>query len=129
MNTEKEVINYWLDASRQDFDSAKILFKNRKYHHSLFFCHLSIEKLLKATIVKNTKSAPPFMHDLVRLAERGKISITEEVRNELAEISAFNIEALYDDYKLSFYKKATRIFSEQYLKKTNKILKWLRKYI
>jgi HEPN domain-containing protein len=129
MNGNKEVVNYWLKASEQDFDTAKILFDNKKYHHSLFFCHLSVEKMLKSIIVKVSNQAPPLVHDLVRLAERAKLKIAPQLVNELAEISAFNIEARYDDYKLSFYKKADKPFAEKYLKKTKDILQWLKESI
>ncbi len=44
MKSVQEVVKYWLTASKEDFDSAEILFQNKKYHHALFFCHLSIEK-------------------------------------------------------------------------------------
>jgi AbiV family abortive infection protein len=127
MNSEREVIKYWLMASKEDFESAEILCQNKKYHHALFFCHLSIEKTLKAIIIKSTKTAPPLIHDLVRLAEKAALPLSESQKNELAEITTFNIAARYDDYKLSFRKKAKKQFSLKYLKKTKKVLQWLRK--
>jgi HEPN domain-containing protein len=90
---------------------------------------LSIEKYLKAIIVKNTHSAPPLVHDLVRLAEKANITLSAKLKNDLAEISTFNIKARYDDYKLSFYKKATEKITSKYVNKTKKILKWLNKYL
>lgn len=128
MKSEQEVVKYWLTASKEDFDSAEILFENKKYHHALFFCHLSIEKMLKAIIVKSTKTAPPLIHDLIRLAEKAKLPLSEAQINELAEITTFNIEARYDDYKLSFRKKAKMRFSLKYLEKTKEILQWLSKH-
>jgi len=125
---ENEIVKNWSDASKQDLETAEILFENEKYHHALFFCHLSIEKYLKAIIVKTTKKAPPLIHDLVRLAEKTDIKLTNKIKNELADISAFNIQARYDDYKLSFYKKANKRFTTKYLKITKEILIWLREY-
>ncbi len=129
IKSESEVIKYWLKASKEDFDTADILCKNKKYHHALFFCHLSIEKMLKAIIVKSTKTAPPLIHDLVRLAERAGLPLSELQKNELAEITTFNVEARYDDYKLSFRKKAKMQFSLKYLEKTMEILQWLSKHV
>ena len=129
MKSKREVIKYWLTGSKEDFDSAEILYKNKKYHHALFFCHLSIEKMLKAIIVKSTKTAPPLTHDLVRLAERAGVPLNELRKNELAEITTFNIEARYDDYKLSFRKKAKKQFSLKYLDKTKEMLQWLSKHV
>lgn len=129
MKSKREVIKYWLTGSKEDFDSAEILYKNKKYHHALFFCHLSIEKMLKAIIVKSTKIAPPLTHDLVRLAERAGVPLNELQKNELAEITTFSIEARYDDYKLSFRKKAKKQFSLKYLDKTKEMLQWLSKHV
>ncbi len=126
---EQKVIKYWLTTAEQDFETAELLCRKKKYHHALFFCHLSIEKMLKALVVKTTKNAPPLIHDLVRLAEKTKIPLTEQHKNELAELTTFNIEARYDDYKLSFYKKAKKHFSVKYFNKTRRLLKWLNKYI
>ncbi len=77
IKSESEVIKYWLKASKEDFDTADILCKNKKYHHALFFCHLSIEKMLKAIIVRSTEAAPPLIHDLVRLAERAGLDLSD----------------------------------------------------
>jgi AbiV family abortive infection protein len=129
MKSEQEVVKYWLTASIEDFDTAEILFENKKYHHALFFCHLSIEKMLKAIIVKSTKTAPPLIHDLIRLAEKSSLPLNDFMKNELAEITTFNIGARYDDYKLSFRKKAKKRFSHKYLEKTKEILQWLSKYV
>lgn len=90
---ENDIVKNWFNASKQDFETAVILFENKKYHHALFFCHLSIEKYLKAIIIKTTKKAPPLIHDLVRLAEKTDIKLTDKIKNELADISAFNIQA------------------------------------
>ena len=129
MKSVQEVVKYWLTASKEDFDSADILFQNKKYHHALFFCHLSVEKMLKAIIVKSTKTAPPLIHDLIRLAEKAKLPLSEVHKNELVEITTFNIGARYDDYKLSFRKKAKKQFSFKYLKKTREMLQWLSTYV
>ena len=126
---EQRVIKYWLKTTIQDFETAELLHKNKKYHHALFFCHLSIEKMLKALVVKSTNAAPPLIHDLVRLAEKTEIPLAEQFKNDLAEITTFNIQTRYDDYKLSFYKKAKKRFSLKYLNKTRRMLKWLNKYV
>jgi HEPN domain-containing protein len=124
----KDIVKNWFNASKQDLETAVILFENKKYHHALFFCHLSIEKYLKAMIVKKMKKAPPLIHDLVRLAEETDIKLTDKIKNELGDISAFNIQARYDDHKLSFYKKANKRFAAKYLKTTKEILLWLKGY-
>ncbi len=79
--------------------------------------------------MKSTKTAPPLIHDLVCLGEKTGLILSAEIRDELAEISTFNIQARYDDHKLSFYKKANKHFASKYINITRGILKWLNKYV
>jgi len=126
---EKEILKNWANGSKQDLETAEILFENKKYHHALFFAIWLWKNILKAIIVKTTKKAPPLIHDLVRLAEKTDIKLTNKIQNELADISVFNIQARYDDYKLSFFKKANKKFAAKYLKITKEILSWLKEYL
>lgn len=125
MNDEQKIIHYWSETSKQDFETAEILFENKKYSHALFFCHLSIEKILKALVVEKKHIAPPLLHDLVRLAEKAGLELSFKIKTQLAEINSFNIQARYDDYKLSFYKKAKKRFAAKYVAITKEILLWL----
>jgi len=36
MNDEQKIIHYWSETSKQDFETAEILFENKKYSHALF---------------------------------------------------------------------------------------------
>ena len=115
-------------GSRADdnLDTAEKLFSAGKYHHCLFFAHLSLEKLLKALVIKETKEHALPTHNLTKLAEDAKVAATEEQKEELKEITVFNIEARYDSYKHSFYQKATKEYAKKWIDKTkerNKLLK------
>ncbi len=44
----------------------------------MFFGHLSIEKIIKSLVVKQTENIPVRTHDLFHLIEIAKIDITEE---------------------------------------------------
>lgn len=100
----EKLINYWIKSSYEDFDTMITLYENKKYNWSLFVGHLMIEKLLKALFVKLNNSHPPFIHNLIRLAEKCDLELTENQKLFLATVTAFNINARYDDYKMSFQK-------------------------
>ena len=122
-----EMINHWLEGAKDDLKTAKSLFASKRYHHCLFFCHLFIEKIIKALVVKKTKQQAPYGHNLVRLAELSGIEFSEEQLDLLAEITSFNIEARYNDYKRRFSKKATKKYAERYFKKAKDIYLWLKR--
>jgi HEPN domain-containing protein len=103
------------------------LFKSNHYHWALFIGHLVIEKLLKSIYVKKKSSTPFFSHDLLRIVDKiGGVKLTNEQKDILDTISSFNIAARYDDYKRIFYKKCTKEYTIEWIKKIKEIRKWLK---
>ncbi|MBI2309972.1 HEPN domain-containing protein [Candidatus Collierbacteria bacterium] len=113
--TDEELIQYWKKSAEDALSTAQELNKPGKYHHSLFFLHLAIEKILKAAYVKKRGETPPPIHDLVRLAEGAGLPMVQDYTKKLVEISSFNISARYDDYKQQFYKKANAEYAQKWL--------------
>lgn len=109
---KKKVIQYWLEGSDEDFKTMSILYDTKRYTWSLFIGHLMIEKLLKAYYVREKEEYPPYTHNLLRLAELSGLSVSEDRKIDLATITAFNINARYDDFKKSFQRKCTSEFTE-----------------
>ncbi|HLC94523.1 MAG TPA: HEPN domain-containing protein [Patescibacteria group bacterium] len=118
--TQKQVLNNLLFTSGKDIKAARDLLRLKHYDWSLFLWHLAVEKILKAKIVSLGKSIF-YTHDLVRLAKRAEIKLDKILTAQLDEITTFNIEARYDDYKLSFYKKVTKNYAEKWAKICDKI--------
>ncbi|MFH1661558.1 MAG: HEPN domain-containing protein [Candidatus Falkowbacteria bacterium] len=92
-----------------------------------FFCHLTIEKLLKGLVVMEIQKTAPYIHDLEKLAILAKINATEEQIKNLKTISRFNMAGRYDDAKHNFYKIATRLYTKKYLDISNKLILCLKK--
>jgi len=125
MTDIKKHINYWKKSAVNNWQTALDIFKTKHYDACLFFYHLTIEKLLKGLAVKKIKKAAPFTHDLTVLAQVADIELLEKEKELLRVINTFNISTRYDDYKFQFYKKATRIYADKYLKKSHKLYLWL----
>ena len=125
----KEVIKYWIKSAEEDYKTAEALLSLNRYVHSLFFCHLTIEKMLKAIVVKNTKEQAPYEHNLFLLTRSTGINFSKEQLDLFDEINTFNIKGRYDDYRFKFYEKATREYTNEYFKKENILYLWLQKQI
>lgn len=123
----KSIVDYWKNSSDQDFKTMKHLMDSRDYHWALFLGHLVLEKLLKAVYVSKHQKHALFSHDLLRLAEKAEIEIEEEFTDWLDEISTFNLNARYDNYKQDFYKLVTREFAEIWIERIEKLRQWLTK--
>jgi HEPN domain-containing protein len=126
---KKEKVKYWLQSAQDDWRVAKHLFQRGDYSYSLFFGHLTIEKILKAIYVNRLDDNPPFTHRLVFLAEKASLEIPEEKLRLLETVTDFNLEARYPDEKFSFKKKCTKKFAKKYLDEIGVLKKWLEKQV
>lgn len=126
MNKE-ELLKYWVESSDKDFQAMVHLLEKGDFTWSLFIGHLVIEKLLKAWHVQKISTTPPFIHDLVRLAEKGGLSLDEDKKDILDTISAFNLRARYDDYKMEFHKKCSKDFTEKWVNNIKEFREWIKK--
>ncbi len=59
------------------------LFQKGDNTWALFIGHIVLEKLLKAWYVKQKENTPPFIHDLVRLSEKGNLHLDDEQKDIL----------------------------------------------
>ena len=119
-------IKHWIESSDRDFQTMNNLFKSKDYSWSLFLGHLVIEKLLKALVVKETNDFPKPIHDLTRLATKGKLDCSSEQLDMLDTITTFNISARYEDYKLEFYRRSTKEFTETWIKNIKEVRQWIK---
>ena len=90
-----------------------------------------IEKLLKALYAKNNVSAPyaPKSHDLMYLAQKINLTVTESQKLYLNEITRFNLNSRYDDYKREFSRKCTDEYTEEQINKIEEVKQWLEKLL
>ena len=129
MNIEQH-IKFWVDSADHDLDAAESLFNAGKFDWCLFLGHLVLEKALKAVYVRdNANEMPPRIHNLVKLAEATELKLDEDIKLFLDEITDFNLEVRYPDYKKEFYKKCTRTFCEEKLVRIKDFLQWIKKNI
>lgn len=99
------------------------------YNWALFLGHLVIEKLLKAYFVIIVDNQPPFIHNLLRLAEKTDLKLNEQQKDFLVTVTAFNIRARYDDYKLAFYKTCTKDYAEKWINEIKGFRTWIKKQL
>ena len=123
-----DLMNYWIESSDSDYETMKILYKNKKNTWCLFIGHLVIEKLLKGLYAKNNPENPvsPKIHNLILLSQKANLKVPSEIREKIQTINTFNISARYDDYKKSFDSKCTDEYTSKQVKNIEEVQKWLK---
>jgi HEPN domain-containing protein len=122
INTEKQ-IKYWKAGAIDDLVSAEILMDRQRYLHGLFFCHLVIEKIIKAHIVKETNEIAPRSHNLFFLSDKANLHFTEDEEIFLGILMQYQLQGRYPDYNPVIPNKQK---IEDYLLKTKKLLECLK---
>jgi len=124
----KALIKFWCDSAAHDIEAMDSLFAAGNYDWSLFIGHLVVEKILKSRwILDNNAYFPPKTHSLDKLARGTKLNFSEQDLMWLVQANDFNLEARYPDFKMEFYKRATKEFAEKNIFKVKEIYKCIQK--
>ena len=123
MNIEKQ-IRYWIETAEADLDTASLLIENKKFLNGLFFCHLSIEKALKAHYTKANSSVPPKTHNLEYLVDKAKLDISKEDGEFMGLIMHYQLEGRYSQH---YPQIPPEPLVTKYYEETKRIVLWLKK--
>lgn len=77
---------YWVAQAEYDFDTARAMFRSRRYLYVLFCCQQAVEKMIKRLIAARTGELPPRVHNLLRLVEMAALSPDDEQMSFLGEL-------------------------------------------
>ncbi|WP_372947120.1 HEPN domain-containing protein [Mariniphaga sp.] len=124
-----KIVKHWIETSDDDFNTMLTLYNSKSYGWSLFLGHISTEKLLKALYVKKFKEHAPFTHNLYRLGELIGLEMSDEFSDWLDEITSFNLNARYDDYKKEFYSLCTPDYTQNWIEKIKIIRTWIKEML
>jgi HEPN domain-containing protein len=121
VNIAKQM-TYWENGSGEDWAVAGELLDRGRTRHALFFAHLAVEKLLKALVCRASNDLAPPIHNLVRLAERAGVELSQDQIDLLAEVNEFNIEGRYPDM---LAQPPADPEARDYMIKIGEMLEWL----
>jgi HEPN domain-containing protein len=119
----KKQIDYWIKGAEDDLITADLLIKEKRILHGLFFCHLVIEKAIKAHVVKTSEEVPPRSHNLIYLSEKADMEFDEETEIFLGILMKYQLQGRYPDYNPVL---PDILKVNEYFEKTKTLLKWLK---
>ena len=121
-DVEKQ-IEYWRGLVNKDLAIAeKLIVRDSETAYGLFFVHMALEKIIKAHVVRQTRTFPPKNHNLVALVNLGKLNLSQEQSDFCGKINVYNIEARYPGI---FAESPTVEKASQYLAYAKELISWL----
>ena len=124
--TKEEYIKYWIEQANDDWGAVDTLFNGNKNLQSLFFAHLTIEKLCKSFWIKSNKdNVPPKTHNLNYILSQTNIELPDNYGELLLNLNRFQIEGRYPEYISKMSSLCTKDFTKDILIQTNELRLWL----
>ena len=118
----KKQIDYWIKGAEEDLLIADLLIREKRVLYGLFFCHLVIEKAIKAHVVKTTREVAPRSHNLIYLSEKADLVFDEETGIFLGILMKYQLQGRYPDYNPV---QPNNIKVNEYFEKTKTLFQWL----
>ena len=84
-----EQVQHWLRLAESDFASAELLHRGGQYPQALFLLQQSIEKTLKALILKRNRAMPPRIHSLAKLVKHCGLEVPREQLLMLLDLTRY----------------------------------------
>lgn len=117
----------WFRQAQYDLGTAESLFTSGRYPPVLFFCHLSLEKALKARYIEKFNDVPEKTHSLVLLVELLEIDLPESLVDSLLVINRLGVTGRYPHNLEKMLEQYTEVQTRKILNETREILSWLMK--
>ncbi len=123
----KEEVKRWLQLAKDDLNSAQANFSTGQYYVCAFLCQQSVEKGLKALLIKNTGKLIK-THDTVLLGK--KLNMPEHLLDACTRLNAVYMDARYGDTGgMLPSEKFTKEVSMRFLENAREACSWVGKNI
>jgi HEPN domain-containing protein len=116
-------IEYWTKGADDDLSTAELLIREKRILHGLFFCHLVIEKAIKAHVIKTTGEVAPRSHNLIYLSEKTDLEFDNETEIFIGILMKYQLQGRYPDYDPVL---PNILKVNEYFEKTKTLLQWLK---
>ena len=111
-----------MSGAEDDLVTADLLIRGTRILHGLFFCHLVIEKSLKAHFVKTNGDMAPRTHNLVILSDNSGLELDEDTQIFLGILMKYQLQGRYPDYNPALPDQDKVM---QYFNNTKALFLWL----
>lgn len=120
-------VKNWLDSARYDLETAQHMYKSGRYIYTIFFCHLALEKILKAKAQEVTGKLPPKTHNLRYLLNLSTLEVPEDILEFLSKLSDVSIPTRYPEDFTKLLDAYDKRKVSEYKDKTKEAFEWIRK--
>ncbi len=119
----------WLRQADYDIESAQHMLAAGRYLYTVFFCHLAVEKALKAVIAETTRHTPPRIHNLIALAQMANLHLPAAYTDFLGKINDAGVVTRYPQDLSQALSEYTEEIAWDYFIRGREVIEWIKQQI
>lgn len=118
----------WIASAEYDLETARHMLATRRYIYVVFFCHLALEKMLKAHVAEVTQAVPLKTHDLGTLIRVSGLQLPQLHLALIGTLNSASVPTRYPDDLQKLLGVYTQQTVEGFLERTEELMQWLRQH-
>ena len=116
----------WLAQVDYDLATAEQMLHAGRYIYVIFMSHMALEKALKALVTEETQKLPPRTHNLIDLAQRAQVGLSQEQQDFLGKLNNTSVVVRYPDDLSEMVSQYPEAIAQDYLERTKELILWVR---
>ena len=116
----------WLAQVDYDIATAEQMLHAGRYIYVIFMSHMALEKALKALVTEETQKLPPRTHNLIDLAQRAQVVLSQEQQDFLGKLNNTSVVVRYPDDLAAMIAQYPEAIAQDYLERTKELILWVR---
>ena len=97
-----------------------------RYIYVIFMSHMALEKALKALVTEETQKLPPRTHNLIDLAQRAQVVLSQAQQDFLGKLNNTSVVVRYPDDLSAMVSQYPEAIVQDYLERTKELILWVR---
>jgi HEPN domain-containing protein len=116
----------WLAQVDYDVATAEQMLQAGRYIYVIFMSHMALEKALKALVTEETQKLPPRTHNLIDLAQRARVVLSQEQQDFLGKITTTSVVVRYPDDLAALVSQYPEAIARDYFERAKELITWVR---
>ncbi len=116
----------WLKQADYDIGTAEAMHNSGRYIHSVFMCHLAVEKALKGLYVNLTQKTPPKTHNLIYFLKEVEGKPNSEIQRFIVKLNTASIATRYPEDLNKLVKVYSKDVSAEFIINSKEVLAWVK---
>ena len=116
----------WMYQADYDYETARAMFKSKRYVYCIFMCHLSLEKAFKGALISKQNIFPSKTHNLLYFVEKLQLQLPEEYHKFVFTLNDVSIPTRYPEDLRKLIRVYTKPQTQEMLSKTKELLQWIK---